>query len=258
MSEAKKQRSAFVTGATGCIGSALVSKLANDSWRIVALVRDRKRAGHLPKIVELVEADLSNCQRMVEAMRNCQIVFHLAAKVHAVPETSPEEFERDNVAGTRNLVAAAIENHIERFVFFSTVAVYGESDEMTDEISLVKPTTDYGKSKLEAERIALAVSELKTTVLRLPVVYGARDRGTVAKLVEAIQQNRYLIVGDGRNLKSMVAVENVTDAALLVADDERAIGQTFIVTDARPYSQDEIAATIAELLGKRKPWKKNG
>ena len=53
----------------------------------------------------------------------------------------------------------------------------------------------------------------------------------------------------------MVAVENVVDAALLSATDNRAIGQTFIVTDERPYSQEEIAATIAELLGKGKPWK---
>ncbi len=255
MSEATKQRSAFVTGATGCIGSALTFRLANDGWRIVAPVRDRIRAGFLNQLpnVEIVEAELGDRQRMAESMRGCQTVFHLAAKVHAAPGTPAEEFERDNVIGTRNVVASAIENQVERFVFFSTVAVYGESDEPLDESASTKPTTDYGASKLEAERIALATSELKTTVLRLPVVYGARDRGNVAKLVEAIRRNRYFIVGDGLNLKSMVAVENVVDAALLAADAQRAIGQIFIVADARPYSQTEIAATIAELLGCRKP-----
>jgi nucleoside-diphosphate-sugar epimerase len=254
MSEATKQRSAFVTGATGCIGSALTSRLANDGWHVVALVRDRSRARHLPKNVEIIEADLGDCERMTEAMRGCQTVFHLAAKVHAAPGTPQEEFERDNVAGTRNVVAAAIENQIERFVFFSTIAVYGESDVTTDESTATKPTTDYGVSKLEAERIVLA-SKLKTTVLRLPVVYGGRDRGNVAKLVEAIRRNRYFIVGSGQNLKSMVAVENVIDAALIAAADQRAIGQTFIVADQRPYSQQEIAATIAELLDCRKPRK---
>lgn len=255
MSEAAKQGSAFVTGATGCIGSALTFRLANEGWRVVALVRNRSRAGHLPKSVEIVEAGLADCERITEAMRGCQTVFHLAAKVHAAQGTLPEEFVRDNVSGTRNVVAAAVENQIERFVFFSTIAVYGDSSEVLDENSEPKPTTDYGSSKLEAERIALTASELNTTVLRLPVVYGARDRGNVAKLVEAIQRNRYFIVGDGLNLKSMVAVENVVDAALLAADDRRAIGQTFIIADARPYSQQEIAATIAELLGCRKPVK---
>lgn len=205
--------------------------------------------------VELVEGDLAESETLIAAMRDCQTVFHLAAKVHAAPGTTAAEFERDNVIGTRNVVAAALENQIERFVFFSTVAVYGERDEPADEITLPAPTTDYGRSKLEAERIALAANELKTTVLRLPVVYGERDRGNVAKLIEAIRRNWYVIVGDGQNLKSMVAVENVVDAALLVAGDERAAGQTFIVTDAQAYSQLEIAATIAEMLGKQQPIK---
>lgn len=255
MNEAVKQRSAFVTGATGCIGSALVSRLASDGWRVVALVRDRNRAVHLPNTVELVEGDLADWERIAETMRDCQVVFHLAAKVHASPKTPLEEFERINVAGTRSVITAAFENRIDRFIFFSTVAVFGEQDEMVDETRFPRPTTAYGATKLDAERIVLSAKELKPTVLRLPVVYGPGDRGNVAKLVEAIRQNRYFIVGDGQNLKSMVAVENVVDAALLVASDERAIGRTFIVTDGRPYSQEEISATIADLLGKKRPAK---
>ncbi len=255
MNEVVKQRSAFVTGATGCIGSALVSRLACDGWQVIALVRDRKRANHLPDSVKLIEGELADQERIAAAMRGCDTVFHLAAKVHASPSASLEEFERDNVIGTRNVVAAAIENNVERFVFFSTVAVYGESNKMLDESVFPKPATAYGSSKLDAERLVLAASELKTTVLRLPVVYGARDRGNVAKLIEAIRRNRYFIVGAGQNLKSMVAVENVVSAALLVANDERAIGETFLVTDERPYSQEEIAATIAKLLGRKQPAK---
>lgn len=257
MSETTNQRSAFVTGATGCIGSALTFRLAIEGWQVVTLVRDRARASFLNQLpnIELVEGELADSEKLASAMSGCQTVFHLAAKVHAATGTTATEFERDNVVGARNVVAAAIENRVERFVQFSTVAVYGESNDLLDETSLPTPTTDYGRSKLEAERIALSAGELKTTVLRLPVVYGERDRGNVARLIGAIRRNRYLIVGDGQNLKSMVAVENVVDAALLVADDRRAIGQTFIVTDERPYSQLEIAATIAELLGKRRPVK---
>ena len=255
MNEVVKQRSAFVTGATGCIGGALVNRLAGDGWRLVALVRDRKRASHLPESVELIEGELADYERILAAMRGCHAVFHLAAKVHAAPGAPLEVFERDNVTGTRNVIAAAIENKVERFVFFSTVAVYGESDKMLDETIFPKPATAYGSSKLDGERIVLAASELNPTVLRLPVVYGAGDRGNVAKLIEAIRRNRYFIVGAGQNLKSMVAVENVVDSALLVVTDERAIGETFIVTDERPYSQEEIAATIAKLLGRKRPAK---
>ncbi|MFN0109964.1 MAG: NAD-dependent epimerase/dehydratase family protein, partial [Blastocatellia bacterium] len=150
MNDSLKQRSAFVTGATGCIGSALVRGLAADNWRIVALVRDRTRASFLNQLlnVELVEGDLADAGKLISAMRDCQAVFHLAAKVHAGAGTPAKEFERDNIIGARNVVAAAIENRIERFVLFSTVAVYGEGDELFDETSLPNPTTDYGVTKL--------------------------------------------------------------------------------------------------------------
>lgn len=253
MSGAVKQRSAFVTGATGCIGSALVARLAREGWRVLALVRDRAQAGFLNqwRNVEFVEGDLASNERFAAEMRDCEAIFHLAAKVHAAPGTPQEEFFRINVDGTRQVVASAIENRVRRFVFFSTVAVYAESDEVLDEASAALPETAYGASKLEAERIVLA-SPLNSVVLRLPVVYGARDRGNVSKLIEAIKRGRYFVVGDGRNLKSMVAVENVVDAALAVADDERASG-TYLVTDERPYTQAEIAETIAGLLGRSNP-----
>lgn len=252
MSGEREQCSAFVTGATGCIGGALVGRLSSEGWRVVALVRNRAQASflnHWPN-VELVEGDLAERERIARAMRNCEVVFHLAAKVHAAPNTPPPEFTRVNVEGTRNIVAAAIENRVKHFVLFSTVAVYAESDDALDETTATDPATAYGLSKLEAEQV-VRESSLSATVLRLPVVYGPRDRGNVSKLIEAIKRGRYFIVGDGRNLKSMVAVENVADAALVMAN-RRATG-TYIVSDARPYSQAEIAETIAELLNCPKP-----
>lgn len=252
MSREPGQRVGLVTGATGCIGRALVGRLSREGWRVVALVRNLAQADFLTSWpnVELVEGDLAERVRIAGAMRNCEVVFHLAAKVHAAPDTPPSEFIRANVEGTRNVAAAAIENQVKQVVLFSTVAVYAESGAVLDETSATLPATAYGLSKLESERI-LRESPLGATVLRLPVVYGPHDRGNVSKLIGAIRRGRYFIVGDGRNLKSMVAVENVVEAALVVAN-RRAMG-TYIVTDARPYSQAEIAGTIAELLGRPTP-----
>lgn len=248
------QRSAFVTGATGCIGGALVKRLSRSGFRTLALVRDPQRATFLKELagVELIVGDLNSRGRLAEAMRGCEVVFHLAAKVHAPPETDEAEFARVNVEGTRNVVEAAVERGIANFVFFSTVAVYPESEEPLDEDSAPAPATAYGASKLAAEEIALdraAGAGMKATVLRLPVVYGPRDRGNVAGLIEAVRRGRYFIIGDGSNLKSMVAVQNVVDAALLVANEERARGQIYIVCDERAYTQREIAEAIAGALG---------
>jgi UDP-glucose 4-epimerase len=254
MTGEKGQRLAFVTGATGCIGSALVAKLAREGWRVIALVRNQALPSFLNQSpnVKFVIGELGERGCIASVMRDCDVVFHLAAKVHAAPGTPPSEFTRVNVDGTRNVVEAAIENRARHFVHFSTVAVYAESDEVLDETSATIPVTAYGSSKLEGERI-VGESPLRTTVFRLPVVYGPRDRGNVSKLIAAIRRGRYFIVGDGRNLKSMVAVENVVDAALMAVN--RQAGGTYIVTDARPYSQVEIAETIAELLGRPNPKK---
>jgi nucleoside-diphosphate-sugar epimerase len=249
-----RQRSAFVTGATGCVGSALVRRLSQSGFRTLALIRDLRRAAFLKGLVgvELIVGDLEARELMVEAMRGCDVVFHLAAKVHAPPGADSAEFARVNIEGTRNVVEAAVESGVASFVFFSTVAVYPESDEELDENSATAPATPYGASKLAAEKIALeraAEAGMMATALRLPVVYGPRDRGNVASLIEAVRRGRYFIIGDGANLKSMVAVENVVDAAMLVASDERARGQIYIVCDERHYTQREIVETIAAALG---------
>lgn len=251
------QRSALVTGAAGCLGSLLTKRLAGGGFRVVAYVRDRRTAAHLASLpgVELVEGDVGDAERLAEAMDGCDLVFHLAARVHAPPGTPEAEFFRVNVEGTRNLMQAAIGRRPGAVIFFSTVAVYPESDEIQDEESPVNPVTPYGRSKLAAERLVLdraRAANVRATVLRLPVVYGPGDRGNVGKLIEAIRRGRYLIVGDGKNLKTMVAAGNAVDAAIAVADDERARGKIYLVADARPYTQREIAETIADLLGRPK------
>lgn len=253
MSGMAKQRAAFVTGAAGCIGSALSKRLSQAGWRVVALVRDPRRAAHLAALpgVALIEGDLERREQYAAAMRGCEVVFHLGAKVHAAPGTPAAEFHRVNVDGTAQVIAAAVENKVPSVIFFSTVAVYAESDQVFDENSPLAPATAYGASKLAAEKLVLAAgatTTIKATVLRLPVVYGARDRGNVGKLIEAIKRRRYVVIGDGANLKSMVAAENVVDAALLAAASEQARGQVYLVCDARPYTQREIAATIAQAL----------
>jgi UDP-glucose 4-epimerase len=244
---------AFVTGATGAIGSALTERLSREGWRVNALARRTDSAANLEGLrgVTIVIGDLEDTETLIHASAGCDAVFHLAALVHADPSTPETEYTRVNVAGTASLLDAATTAGAKRFVFFSSVAVYPESDNVMDEESRTEPQTAYGRSKLEGEELAMSrVDEIEVVVLRLPVVYGPRDRGNVIRLVRAIRRGRFAIVGDGTNLKTMVGLENVVDAALLAATHPRAPGRTFIVCDARDYSQIEIATTIAELLGR--------
>ena len=246
-------RVAFITGATGCIGTALTKRLSSLGWRVIALVRAEGRAAHLVSLpgVEILVGDLDERELISNAVRGCDVVFHLAAKVHAPTGTREAEFMRANVDGTRNVLDAATSNMVRRFVFLSTAAVYGEAEGVVTETTRPAPSTPYGASKLEAETLIMSrANEIGVTVLRLPIVYGPRDRGNFARLVRAIASGRFFIPGHGRNVKSMVAVQNVVDAALLVARDERAKGQVYLVADAHDYSLNEIVTAIADALGR--------
>lgn len=251
------QRRVLVTGAAGCIGSHLTRRLAGSGYVVTALVRSPAGARHLAGLagVELHEGDITDRRRIDELMPGVDQVFHLAACVHAPTGTPESLFTRVNLEGTRNLAEAAIRHRVRVFVHFSTVAVHAESDQTIDEEGPIAPGTPYARSKYASERVVLSLHGSGVTrpvVLRLPVVYGRGDRGNVAHLIDAIRRHRYLIIGDGHNRKSMVAAANVADAAILTAEDDRSRGRTYIVTDARPYTQLEIAATIAELLGEHR------
>ena len=245
---------AFVTGATGAIGSALTARLSREGWLVNALARRAEGAAHLKNLsgVTIVHGDLDDTDTLSRGSARCDVVFHLAALVHADSSTPAEEFTRVNVAGTASLIDAAITAGAKRFVFFSSVAVYPETGAVMDEDSPADPETEYGRSKLEGEQLVMSrAEEIDVVLLRLPVVYAPRDRGNVRRLVDAIKRGRFAIIGDGANLKSMVGIANVVDASLLVAVHPRAAGRTYIVCDERDYSQAEIATTIAELLGKK-------
>jgi UDP-glucose 4-epimerase len=187
-------------------------------------------------------------------MRECDAVFHLAAMVHVEGDMPDAEFRTVNVDGTRAVLNAAEAAHVRAFVFFSTVAVYPESEEVFDELSPVAPCTPYGETKLAAENLVLEKRRLmRVTILRLPVVYGPRDRGNVRRLIEAVAKRRFFIPGSGGTLKTMVFVSTVASAASLVASDPRAAGRIYVVTDATTPTLSEIVYAISNALGLKRP-----
>lgn len=251
MSDAERVKQAFVTGATGGIGSALCERLTRDGWRIFALVRQGSDATHVASLPGLtaVNCDLFDEDCLMRHMHGCDAVFHLAARVHAPPGEPATSFIHVNVGGTAAVVNAAAAARVRAFVFFSTVAVYAETDAMVDEQTLAGPATAYGASKLAAEGLVLERRDtMRVTVLRLPVVYGPQDRGNVRRLIEAVARGRFLIPGDGQNVKTLVAVDNVVDAAVRVASDSRAAGKVYLVTDERAATLRDIVAVISREL----------
>jgi nucleoside-diphosphate-sugar epimerase len=244
-----------VTGGTGCLGQPLVKKLIADGAyvKLLALPYD-PFITELSNKVEIVPAALNSPEAIDLLTRDCDVVFHLAAKVHSLPKTPKEEqdFYQVNVAGTEGLLESARANKVRRFVFFSTVGVYGkDADFHGDEQSPCRPVSVYAKSKHAAEQSVLDAASHggpEGVVLRFPVVYGPFDRGNVAGLVRAIYRKHFFYFGNGEALRSMISSRNAAEAAYRAAFEPRAANKVFCVTDGRDYTVQELVECICHAL----------
>lgn len=220
-----------VTGSTGFVGGHIMAALGA---RARGLSRDSWTPGGL-----------------ASALTGAKAVVHAASVVHK-PSTPDSEYERFNVEGTRALLDAAEAAGVERFVFVSSIKVYGETPVgMLDENAPVLADAPYARTKAEAERLVLARTSLRPIVLRLCPVYGRGDKGNVRTILRAIQRRRFLLPGDGSTRKSIVHVSTVVKVVERALETEA--GGVFVVANRDTPSVGELAATAARLLGRRRP-----
>lgn len=247
---------ALVTGAAGFIGRQVVEALASGDIRVDALVRRRAQGAPSSQGVALIEGDICVETDLNRLVGDYDVIFHLAGRAHAFADVQ-DLYQRANVEGTRHILEIAEARRTRCVVFFSSVKAMGEeSPGCLDESAEPKPATPYGQSKLAAERLVLDCGKrtgMHVVCLRLPMVYGPGNKGNMVRMIEAIHRGRFPPVSNVRNRRSMVYVGNVVDAALLAATHPSANGQTYIVTDSRPYSTGEVYIQICRALGKPVP-----
>ena len=203
-----------VLGGSGFIGGRLCAGLraADHSVRVVDLVAPRGQG------VEFRRADVRDRDALTTALGGTEAVYNLAA-VHRDDVRLAASYEEVNVAGATNLCEVCAELGIGRIVFTSSVAVYGEAAPDRSEEDAPAPTNAYGRSKMRAEQVhrewQAEVPEARSLVIARPaVVFGEGNRGNVHQLMRQIAAGRFVMVGSGRNPKSMAYVGNV--AAFLV------------------------------------------
>lgn len=254
--------STLVTGATGFIGRRLVTALLERGSSVIALSRNPAVAGQtLPAgTVEVRAADFEQPASLAGVCQDVDTVFHLAGFAHAVDvddAQARQQHERITVEGTRALLNEAARAGIRRFVFASSVKAMGEGGSAClDESSASAPTTAYGRAKRTAEQLVLESGERHgwhVAVLRFPLVYGPGNRGNLPRLIEAIDRGRFPPLPPIRNRRSMVHVDDAVSALLRVAEQPRASGQIYLITDGQNYSTEEIARQIRRALNKSGP-----
>lgn len=198
-----------VVGGSGFIGTRLCRALESDgrAFRII----DKQMSHAFPE--QTVLADVRDVGKLTGALEGCDTIVNLAAEHH--DDVRPISLYDDvNVGGARNVCRAAEKLEIQRIVFTSSVAIYGFALRNTGEDGSVNPFNDYGRTKAEAEVVYRAWQEgapgkRMLSLVRPTVVFGERNRGNVYNLLRQIASGRFVMVGDGKNCKSMAYVGNV-------------------------------------------------
>ena len=243
---------ALVTGATGLVGSHLVEKLVARKDHVRALVRATSKIEHLQTLdVELVFGDLRDPGALREAARGADVIFHCAAKVQ-LPGDGGDVFEI-NVEGTKNMLEAAVAAGVKRFVFVSSVAVYGDAHaKLISEDHPQVPNGPYSESKIEGEKLVLKFYRehgLEVSIIRPCVIYGPGDNNFLPRLIEALRRGPVPLVNGGKSLLDMVYVSDVADALILAATKGEAVGEAYNITDGQTTTIREMIEMVAEVAG---------
>lgn len=203
--------SVLLVGGSGFIGSELARQLDRQGRAFV--IADKVPSRVFPD--KYVHLDITDPDAPTsDVSRDCTAIVHLAAE-HRDDVRPRSRYDEVNVEGTRNVVGMAQQHGIDRIVFTSTVAVYGFADPETGEAGTINPFNDYGRTKFEAEKILRAWQERapevrSLTIIRPTVVFGPGNRGNVFNLLRQIARRHFVMIGDGKNRKSMAYVENVS------------------------------------------------
>jgi UDP-glucose 4-epimerase len=266
-SQSSGDKPVLVTGGAGFIGSHIVEALVDKGHRVRVL--DDLSTGKLENLrsvagrIDLIEGDIRDWKTVRRAVAGVQTVFHEAAMVSVPLSVShPIKNNAINVSGTLNLLEAARQAGVARFVYASSAAVYGEAGGLPKvETMPVAPISPYGLSKRIGEQYAQLywrVHGLETVGLRYFNVYGPRQdpsspySGVISIFLDRLRTGeRPTVYGDGKQTRDFVFVSDVVDANLrsAMAPAAEAAGQVFNVSTERSTSIIQLWESLASLAG---------
>lgn len=250
----------LVTGGTGFIGSYITEQLVKFESNVTVLSRkcDPVNLISVKDKIKFVKGDIQDFNICLEATKNIDIVFHLAAFISA-PDSmnNPLECQKTNIEGTFNILEACRQNGVKKLVFSSSAAVYGNTDKICSEENECFPESPYGYSKLIGEQLCkqyFNLFKIKTANLRYFNVFGERQNpngpyaAVVAKFKDCLKNNEPItIFGDGQQTRDFIPVEKVAEANLSVATlDDAMNGQAINVASGKSINLLELVENLKQ------------
>jgi dihydroflavonol-4-reductase len=239
---------AFITGASGFIGSHLARKLLEQNWH-VSILRHEQNISGLEKC-QVYQGDIRDPHSLKQIFKRTDVLFHLAAALGA-SRIGKKEFYQINVQGTENVLQAAVDAGVRKVVHFSSAGVLGsvKKNRPVEENYLPFPRDVYDKTKLEGENIALRFAEKgeNVVVIRPGWVYGPGDRRTF-KLIKAIASKKFLLLTKGSTRQTPVYIDDLIQGILLCAEKADARG-IYHLAGKEDLTVKEIVTAIAQATG---------
>ena len=242
----------LLIGASGFVGTRLIDLLINDH-HLVNL--DKNKSHFYPEITEI--QDIRDTKNLSKAFENWDIIVLLAAEHR--DDVSPTSLYYDvNVTGTKNVLNAMREKGINNIIFTSSVAIYGLNKPNPDENYPADPFNHYGKSKWQAEGALRqwyneSPDERSLTIIRPTVIFGERNRGNVYNLLSQIASGRFLMVGNGKNKKSMAYVGNVASFIEHHIKSVKPGYRIFNYVDKPDLNMNELLFRVEQSMSKKIP-----
>lgn len=245
-------RRIFVTGATGYIGRALALRLHEEGAHVLALERTPGKGDDLrERGLDVVEGDINDAARMRQVLaQGVAVVMHIAAWLGGVDTSQAHPV---NVTATENLATASAETGVRRFVFTSSIAVYGmRGGRDVDEGTPVEPFGyPYGDTKILAERAVQRVGRetaLETVIVRPGMVYGPGARTWAVRLATWAKKGRMPLLGGGGASAFPIFIEDLVDLLLLTATHPAAAGEIFNAVNDGPTTMRDFLGAYMRMV----------
>ena len=221
----------LITGSNGYLGSSFIDQFENK---------------YLFEKFSLLNQKLEDIN-----FNSIEVVLHCAALVHQKIEHPYEKYHEINVDYPVKLARLAKQNGLKQFIFISTIAVYGEDEEKLDENTICNPITQYGKSKLEAEKelFKLNDDDFIVSILRLPMIYGKDAPGNIDSLVKLVKKLPIIPLDRIENKRSFISIQNLCYIINeVIMQNQSGI---FLASDDEPISTSRLIELIANNLDKK-------
>ncbi|WP_343722436.1 SDR family oxidoreductase [Herbaspirillum seropedicae] len=252
----------LVTGASGFVGRALLSRLDSEGQHLLRAafrpssetVMDRER------IERTVISGLDPETDWSAALHNIEAVVHCAARVHVMNETASDplaEFRRINLEGSLALARQAQQAGVQRFIFLSSIKVNGEQTRLGRPFTAddkPAPTDPYGISKMEAEQALLELGrtgKMQVVIIRPVLVYGPGVKANFLSMMRWLDKGMPLPLGGiTQNRRSLVALDNLVDLITVCLAHPAAAGQVFLASDGEDLSTTGMLQRLGRALDK--------